>query len=96
MLTELGLHPDAAGRLAASCETVEDLLAADIATLAERTHVSTLMLATVREELKRASSPAESESPDILSGTPQDGSSVISLTERREHLREQPDGGSSE
>jgi molecular chaperone HtpG len=92
MLTDLGLHPDAASRLAAACETVEDLLAADVATLAERTRVSTLMLATVREELKRAMSPAEGVSQDTIPETPQDGSGVISLTERRE----QPDEGKSE
>lgn len=98
MLTELGLHPDAAGRLAAVCETVEDLLAADMAALAERARVSTLMLATVREELKRATAPTEEaeESRDTEEGTPQDGSGVISLAERREHLREQPEGEEGE
>ncbi len=53
MLTELGLHPDAAGRLCAACETVEALLDAEVGALAERTRVSPLMLATIREEVKR-------------------------------------------
>lgn len=52
LLTDLGLHPDAAGRLCACCETVDDLLAADLPSLAERVRVSPLMLATIREELK--------------------------------------------
>jgi molecular chaperone HtpG len=91
-LADLGLHPDAASRLAAACETVEDLLTADVAALAERTRVSPLMLATVREELKRATAPAEGEPPDTARATPQDGSGVISLRERRENPRERPDG----
>jgi hypothetical protein len=52
LLTDLGLHPDAAGRLCAACETVDDLLAADLHALAERVRLSPLMLATIREELK--------------------------------------------
>lgn len=59
MLTDLGLHQDAAARLCAACETVEELLAADLPALAERARISPLMLATVREELAaRASRPA--------------------------------------
>jgi molecular chaperone HtpG len=52
LLAELGLSQEAAGRLCAACETVQALLDADIATLAERTRLSPLMLATIREELK--------------------------------------------
>ncbi len=52
LLTDLGLHPDAAGRLCALCETMDDLLTADLQTLAERARISSLMLATIREELK--------------------------------------------
>ncbi|HEV8193546.1 MAG TPA: hypothetical protein VGP82_18955, partial [Ktedonobacterales bacterium] len=95
MLTELGLHPDAARRLTTACETLEDLLAADVAVLAERTHVSTLMLATVREALKRAMAPAMNEPQDTAPDTSRDGSGVISLRERREQLREQPDEGNN-
>lgn len=53
MLTTLGIHPDVASRLSAECETVEALLAADQQKLAERARISPLLLATVREELKR-------------------------------------------
>jgi molecular chaperone HtpG len=52
LLTDLGLHPDAAGRLCAICETIDQLLAADLHALAERVRISPLMLATIREELK--------------------------------------------
>src|SRR5262249_6912926 len=52
LLTDLGLHPDDAGRLCAQCETVAALLAADLNVLAERARISPLLLATIREELK--------------------------------------------
>lgn len=51
-LGDLGLHPEAAARLCAACETVEDLLVADVQTLAERARISPLLLATLREELR--------------------------------------------
>jgi molecular chaperone HtpG len=61
LLTELGLHPEAAGRLCAACETIEDLLAADVPTLAERTRISPLMLETIREELSKQPETYDSE-----------------------------------
>ncbi len=58
-LTALGLHPEAAARLCAACESVEALLSADLQALAERVHLSPLMLATVCEELRRPLTTAE-------------------------------------
>jgi len=60
MLTNIGLHPDAAARLCAVCETVEALLAANLQELAERARISPLMLATVCEELKQQSAQSNS------------------------------------
>jgi molecular chaperone HtpG len=85
MLTDLGLHPDAAGRLCAVCETVEALLQSDTQALAERARISPLMLATIREELKQraersaTSAPAPAEEP-----VPAEAVRVISLIEARE------------
>lgn len=64
LLADLGLHPDAAARLCAACETVDALLAADLQTLAERVRISPLMLATVREELKARLQGAEAANGD--------------------------------
>lgn len=61
MLTDLGLHPDAAARLCALCETVDALLAADLHALAEQARVSALLLATLREGLQRHISAPEPE-----------------------------------
>jgi hypothetical protein len=83
MLTDLGLHPDAAARLCAVCETVEALLNSDIHALAEQARISSLMLATIREELKQRTanppSPVPAE-PDPASS----GGRVISLLEAKE------------
>lgn len=83
MLTDLGLHPDAAARLCAVCETVEALLNSDIHALAEQARISSLMLATIREELKQRTanppSPVPAE-PDPASA----GGRVISLLEAKE------------
>jgi len=91
MLTELGLHPDAATRLCAICETVEALLAADISSLAERSRLSPLMLATVCEEIKRQSSAPGSLSTDQIqqqetTRRPTQGT-VISLANARKAAR---------
>jgi hypothetical protein len=67
-LTELGLHPDAAGRLCALCETVRALFDADIQALSERAHVSPLMLATVREELKAKLGQVQPRAADAGNG----------------------------
>jgi molecular chaperone HtpG len=79
MLSELGLHPEAAARLCAVCETVEALLQGDSATLAEQAHISSLFLSTVREELKQRLA-----SPVHVSETPTSDHKVISLSEARE------------
>jgi hypothetical protein len=39
--------------LCGACETVDDLLRADVRQLAEQARISSLLLATIREELKR-------------------------------------------
>lgn len=64
MLTDLGLHPDAAARICAQCETVDALLAADLGALAEHAGVSPLLLATLREELQRPASAADRKEQD--------------------------------
>jgi molecular chaperone HtpG len=53
MFTTMGLRPDVAGWLCAECETVEALLTANTQQLAERIHISPLLLATICEELRR-------------------------------------------
>ncbi len=80
MLTDLGLHPDAAGRLCALCEQVDDLLSADLQTLAERARISPLMLATVREELKAHLAGTATEAQLSQAAEPVRGV-VISLAE---------------
>ncbi|HLZ25298.1 MAG TPA: hypothetical protein VKQ30_24520 [Ktedonobacterales bacterium] len=70
-LGELGLHPDAAGRLCAACESVRELIEADIQALSERAHISPLMLATVREELKAKLGQARLDSEDATGGEQQ-------------------------
>ncbi|GCE29108.1 heat-shock protein [Dictyobacter alpinus] len=52
-LTALGLQPAAANRLTAEFETVEALLQSDAQQVAERLHISPLLLATIYEELRR-------------------------------------------
>ena len=87
MLTELGLHPDAAARLCAVCETVEALLAGDTHTLAEQARISSLMLATIREELKqRAASPSTSSTsaPIVEQESTNENGRVISLAKAKE------------
>ncbi|GCE21683.1 ATP-binding protein [Dictyobacter kobayashii] len=79
MLTTIGLHPEAAGRLSAEYETVEALLAANTQQVAERLHISPLLLATVCEELKRQ--PDEEPAADARSA-----STLLSLTDAR-HMR---------
>ncbi|GCE07431.1 heat-shock protein [Dictyobacter aurantiacus] len=69
MLTSLGLHPEAAGRLSAEYETVEGLLAANVQQVAERLRISPLLLATICEELRRQ--------PATQTG------SILSLTDAR-------------
>ncbi len=89
MLADLGLHPDAAARLCAACETVDALLCADVRQLAEQARISPLLLATIREELKRRyGDVAENETPPGQGGhdTP------ISLDEMR-RAREAGEGG---
>jgi hypothetical protein len=99
LLSDLGLHPDAAARLCAVCETVEALLNGDTHFLAERAHISPLMLATIREELKqRTSSPAVKEPEPEYTVSVESISSVkeervISLIEAKENrtaLQEKP------
>lgn len=79
MLTDLGLHPEAANRLCAVCETVEALLAADVNDLAERARISSLMLATVRAEIaqRQNAPPDEADANE----PPQPHGIVISLAE---------------
>lgn len=87
LLTDLGLHPEAAARLCALCETVEALLQGDTQTLAERARISTLMLATIREELKqRSESATRSETPPVPPPSPEASRpNVISLAEIKEN-----------
>ena len=94
MLTELGLHPDAAARLTAACETVEEFIAYDAAALqalAEKAHVSTLLVASVREEIRTRYAEgahtvaAAAEPPTDQQRTPQSGA-VISLVEARQRF----------
>ncbi|HEY3993289.1 MAG TPA: ATP-binding protein [Ktedonobacteraceae bacterium] len=88
MLTDLGLHPDAAARLCAACETVEALLAGDTHALAEQARISSLMLATIREELKQraAHSSVTSETPIVEEQVPaRENERIISLVEVKEH-----------
>jgi len=70
ILTDLGLHPDAAGRLCAVCETIDDLLTANLAQLAERVRVSPLMLATIREELASHEEPVSSSADHAVPAHP--------------------------
>lgn len=72
VLTELGVHPDAAGRLCTQCETFDDLLAADLQTLAERARISPLMLATIREELKAQAAQQPAPSGEVPGEPPHD------------------------
>lgn len=82
MLTDLGLHPDAANRLCAVCETVEALLAGDPYALAEQARISSLMLATIREELKqRATGTTLDEAEPVAT---RESGRVISLIEAKE------------
>lgn len=82
MLTNLGLQPDAAARLCAVCETVEALLASDPHALAEQARISSLMLATIREELKpRAISAIAAVEEPVPA---REGGRVISLIEAKE------------
>lgn len=87
MLTEIGLHPEAAARLCAACETVEALLASDPHTLAERARISPLMLATICGELKlRAEQPAPDAPPAPEPPAEEKvAAQVISLREAREN-----------
>lgn len=64
MLTDLGLSRDAAERLCAACETIEALISADIQTLAERTRISPLMVATVQQELREQATPPPMRKPE--------------------------------
>jgi molecular chaperone HtpG len=85
MLTDPGLHPDAAGRLCAACETVEALLQSDTQALAERARISPLMLATIREELKQRAERSAASVPDPEEElAPAEAVRVISLVEARE------------
>ncbi len=86
MLTDLGLHPDAAARLCAVCESVEALLDSDVHTLAERVRISPLMLATIREELKqRAAHPTtDPASNEEQPAVEEQIVRVISLAQARE------------
>ncbi|MBA2287414.1 MAG: hypothetical protein H0W02_18230, partial [Ktedonobacteraceae bacterium] len=87
MLTDIGLHPEAAARLCAICETVEALLSANLQALAERARVSPLMLATVCEELKQRDNQDEAKRPEggeEQEATPQpDRRTLISLVDAR-------------
>ncbi|HZR42128.1 MAG TPA: ATP-binding protein [Ktedonobacteraceae bacterium] len=80
MLTTLGIHPDAAGRLSAECETIEDLLAADQHKLAERVRISPLLLATICEELKRKLNRDSAQAPEEYT-TP---GRIVSLADARQ------------
>lgn len=86
MLTDLGLHPEAAARLCAACETVEALLASDSHALAEQARISPLMLATIREELKQRAANAATAAP-LTAENPapaRENRRVISLAEAKE------------
>lgn len=81
ILTELGLHPEAAARLCAVCETIEALLASDTQSLAEQARISPLMLATIREELKQRAD----RQPTSVQEPAESTARVISFREAREH-----------
>ncbi len=82
MLTTFGIRPDAATRLSATCETIEELLVADLHKLAQQVQISSLLLATLCEELKRKLDN------DTASGSvqslPQQESRIVSLTDARQ------------
>lgn len=86
MLTDLGLHPEAAARLCAACETVEALLSGDPHALAERARISPLMLATIREEIKQRAEHPTSDAPSAPEPSVEEpAAQVISLSEAREN-----------
>ena len=82
LLTTLGIHPDAAGRVAAECETIEDFLAADFHKLAAQVRISPLLLVTIGEELKHKLNRDVTSEP-IPSSTPQE-SRIVSLADIRQ------------
>ncbi len=89
LLATLGIHPDVAARLSTECETIEELLAADQQKLAERAHISPLLLATISEELKRqlnTESESESESESQIG-------KIMTLAEARQIKESQKNNG---
>lgn len=81
-LTDLGLRPDIAARLCARCPTVDALLAADVSALAEELGVSSLLLATVREEVSRQTPPTSPPAATI------DTRGVITPLDERRRARD--------
>jgi molecular chaperone HtpG len=69
LLAEYGIHPDAAGRLCAECETVEDFLSIDIQQLAEQTGLPLLTLTTLREEMQATNTAETKQSGTIIAFT---------------------------
>jgi hypothetical protein len=93
LLAELGLSQEAAGRLCAACETAQALLDADVATLAERTRLSPLMLATIREELKARQARGTTQSAGTTaSGATQATTATESESESESESETAPDG----